>query len=105
MQLDEPFYGDLAQFIVAASERPELRAMLPFLSLNRFAVSPAHYPQPGGPIVKAIAPGRFAVMDYRGGTVFGEGTAQQAIEILLAEMTRMERDPLGYRKQRWRGIS
>lgn len=88
---DQRVFGDLGRFVATASEHPVLSRMRPYTTLWRFSVSPNPSPAPGYPCVEAVGPGRFAVKDYFGRTVYGEGDARQAADLLVAQIAEHDR--------------
>jgi len=81
---DAFLWGELERFIHLASQRPELRRLLPYTSLFRFSVTPRSRPPDNVvPVVWPLGNGRFVLTPYWGGESLAEGDAEQVLDAFV----------------------
>jgi hypothetical protein len=93
---DDLFHWDeLADLIKRAAARPELRRLLPYTSLNRFAVTDRSRPPDNSiPVIWPLGNERFALTPYFGGPSLAEGNASMVLDALIAHLPEIDRqDP------------
>jgi hypothetical protein len=77
-------WDELERFIRLASERTELRRLLPYTSLFRFSVTPRSRPPDNVvPVVWPLGNGRFMLTPYWGGELLAEGDAEHVLEAFV----------------------
>lgn len=86
MEPDDFFHRDeLPALIRQASQRPELRRLLPYTSLWRFSVAMRLHP-PGRaekPVIWPLGDGRYALIDDWTGAHHAEGDASVVLDVLI----------------------
>lgn len=92
---NEVFHWDeLKELIRLASERPELRRLLPYTSLWRFSVTTRSRPPDNTiPVIWPLGGGRFHLTQYWGGEVLAEGDAAHVLDALVAFLRDMSEPP------------
>jgi hypothetical protein len=80
-------YPELEAFVAAASQRPQLRQLFPYTSLNNFCFSRCTgYPFTSDtPCVRSVKRGQYEVVT-RTGTVLGCGNAEEAADLVVANL-------------------
>jgi hypothetical protein len=82
---DDVWHEDeLPDLIRLAAERPELRRLVPYTSMNRFGVSRKRPPDAGLPVIWPHGNGRFSLTPYWGGEGLAEGDASHVLDALEA---------------------
>lgn len=82
---DDVWHEDeLPDLIRLAAERPELRRLVPYTSMNRFGVSRKRPPDAGLPVIWPLGNGRFSLTPYWGGEWLAEGDAFHVLDALEA---------------------
>lgn len=80
-------FPELVSFVKAASQRPQLRQLFPYTSLNRFCFSRCTgYPFTGDtPFVRPLKEGQYEVVSASD-KVLGRGNAEEAAELVVANL-------------------
>jgi Family of unknown function (DUF6193) len=90
---NEVFHWDeLAELIRLASERPELRRLLPYTTLHRFSVTAKSRPPDHSiPVVCPLGDGQYALTSYWGEQVFARGNATVVLNALVEHALKVQR--------------
>jgi hypothetical protein len=76
-------WDELYQLIRLAAERPELRRLLPYMSLERFSVAIHPLPDTRIPVIRAMGDGRYVLMPYWGDELLADGSASVVLDALI----------------------